>query len=271
MRSLNRAASAVLARVGLLGPVLRARDRQLARRALRRDPQVAAADGFALPPAELIAQVGGVVSPEAFLAGGAVGREVVTSALARNGVALSQLDALLDFGVGCGRVARHWAGLDCEIHGCDYNPVLVEWCRRNLPHVRPAVNRLDPPLPYGDGRFGLVYALSIFTHLNEAQQRAWIAELRRVTRPGGHVLFTTHGPTMRIADPNWPTPAMRRRLQDGELVVLLPDHAGRNACTVLHPQSWVEQHMLDGFELREYAAGGAAMNGGQDMYLLRKL
>jgi SAM-dependent methyltransferase len=271
VESVNRAAHAVLERVGLHGPVLRARDRQLARRALRHDPQVAGPDGFALPPAELMVQVTGVPAAEHYLAGGALAREVITAVLARNGVAVAQLGALLDFGVGCGRVARQWADLETEVHGCDYNPVLVEWCRRNLPHVHAAVNRLQPPLPYDDARFDLVYALSIFTHLNEPQQRAWIAELRRVTRPGGHVLFTTHGPTMRFTDPNWPTPDMRAGLEAGELVVILPDHAGRNACTALHPRAWVEHHMLAGFELSEYAAGGATMNGGQDLFLLRRL
>ena len=271
MRSVNRAAHAMLGRVGLHGTVLRARDRQLARRALKHDPQVAGPDGLALPPAELMVRVTGVASPEHFLAGGALGRDVITAVLARNGVTMAQLGAVLDFGVGCGRVARHWAELPAEVHGCDYNPVLVEWCRRNLGHVRAAVNRLQPPLPYDDARFDLVYALSIFTHLTEPQQRAWIAELRRVTRPGGHVLFTTHGPTMRFGDPHWPTPAIRARLDAGELVVVLPDHAGRNACTALHPPIWVERHMLEGFELCEYAAGGATMNGGQDLFLLRRL
>ena len=64
---------------------------------------------------------------------------------------------------------------------------------------------------------------------------------------------------------------MQAGLEAGELVVILPEHAGRNACTALHPRAWVERHMLDGFELREYAANGAAMNGGQDLYLLRRL
>ena len=270
MQAVNRVAHELLRRVGLHGPVLRARDRQLARRALKRDPQLSGPDGFALPPAELIAQVSAVESRDVYLAGGADGRDVITAVLARNGVAVGQLGALLDFGVGCGRVARHWTGLSGEVHGCDYNPVLVEWCRRHLPHVRTAVNRLEPPLPYDDARFDLVYALSIFTHLTEPQQRAWIAELRRVTRPGGHVLFTTHGPTMRYTDPHWPTPEIRSRLEQGELVVILPEHAGRNACTVLHPRAWVQRHMLEGFELREYVAGGATMNGGQDLYLLRR-
>jgi len=265
-------ARALLQRVGLLGPALRVRDRQLGRRALREDPRLAGPDGYAVPPARLMIQVAGRTSPEEFLAGGAAARDVIGAALARDGVAVGRLGALLDFGVGCGRVARHWSDAGGEVHGCDYNPVLVEWCRRNLPHVRTAVNRLEPPLPYADARFDLVYAWSIFTHLDEPRQHAWIAELRRVTRPGGHVLFTTHGPSMRPADrPDWPTPQMQRALDAGELVVTRPDHAGRNDCAVIHPLVWVRRHLLDGFELREYAEGGTGAKHGQDLYLLRKL
>jgi len=270
MERVNRLAHATLAKAGLHGTAMRVRDRLRARQALRRDPHIAAPDGLPLPPDELVAQVSGVTSREEFLAGGATGREVITAVLARNGVAIDELDAILDFGMGCGRVARHWAGSPVDVHGCDYNAVLVEWCRRNLPHVTAAANRLVPPLPYDDEQFDLVYALSVFTHLTESQQHAWIAELRRVTKPGGLVLFTTHGPSFDLGDPEWPPPDVRERLSQGELVVILPEHAGRNACTTLHPRNWVEQHMLAGLELLEYSANGAVMNGGQDLYLTRR-
>jgi SAM-dependent methyltransferase len=266
----NRLAHTALAAIGMHGTVLRARDRMRARRALRRDPGVAGPDGLPLPPDELIAQVSGIRVPEEFIAGGAIGRDVITAVLARNGVRVAELGAMLDFGVGCGRVARHWAGLDVDVHGCDYNGELVEWCRRNLSHVTARSNGLDPPLPYDDERFDLVYALSVFTHLTKSQQRSWIAELRRVTRPGGLVLFTTHGPSFAFGDPAWPPAEIRARLADGELVVVLPEHAGRNACTAIHPRSWVQEQMLTGLELLEFCENGAAMNGGQDLYLARR-
>lgn len=271
MQRVNRVGHAVLAGIGLHGPALRARDRLRARRALRSDPRAIGIDGLALPPDELISQVSGIRDQQEFLAGGALGREVITAVLQRNGVQITDLGTMLDFGVGCGRVARHWAALDVDVHGCDYNPQLVAWCRSNLPHVTARVNGLEPPLPYNDEQFDLVYALSVFTHLTEHQQRAWIAELRRVTRPGGLVLFTTHGPTFAFTDPAWPSPEIRRRLADGELVVVLPEHAGRNACTALHPRRWVEEHMLSGLELVEYGVNGATMNGGQDLYLTRRI
>ncbi|MGY1688890.1 class I SAM-dependent methyltransferase [Geodermatophilus sp. SYSU D01105] len=50
-----------------------------------------------------------------------------------------------------------------------------------------------PPLPFDDGRFDLVLGYSVFTHLPVDHQDAWLAELRRVTRPGGLLLLTVHG------------------------------------------------------------------------------
>jgi SAM-dependent methyltransferase len=116
-----------------------------------------------------------------------------------------------------------------------------------------------------------VYALSVFTHLDESQQLSWIAELRRVTKPGGLVLFTTHGPSFPHGDESFSTPEIAARLDRGELVVFAADHAGRNMCAALHPREWVEANMLDGFECVEYVERGAEMNGGQDLYLLRRV
>jgi SAM-dependent methyltransferase len=262
-------AQAVLRRVGLEGRAMRTRDRIRARQATRKDQRTLGPDGLPVPAHELISQVAGDISTDLFFSGGAQGREVITQTLARNDIKLDGL-AMLDFGMGCGRVARHWREDDIEVHGCDYNPPLVEWVRNSLPFVHVEVNHLEPPLPYPDARFDVIYALSVFTHLTERQQRAWMTELRRVTRPGGYVLFSTHGPTFPHGDPKFRTPEVLARLEAGELLVFAPDHAGRNYCAALHPRSWVEENMLDGFELVEYVERGATMNGGQDIYLVRR-
>ena len=271
MTKIKRATRRILRTLRLEGPVLRSRDQYKARLAMKKSPIQIGPDSLPIPPAELIYQVAGPISTELFFRGGANGCRIITETLARNGVAIDSMSAILDFGVGCGRVARHWNTLSVEVHGCDYNPSLVEWCKANLPHVRAAINRLDPPLPYPDERFDLVYALSVFTHLTESQQRSWSAELCRVTRSGGYVLFTTHGPSFPHNDPFFVTPDIANRLAKGELLVFEPGHAGRNYCATLHPRVWVEANMLTGFELIEYVEQGAEMNGGQDIYLVRKV
>jgi ubiquinone/menaquinone biosynthesis C-methylase UbiE len=55
------------------------------------------------------------------------------------------------------------------------------------------VNEALPPLPYPDASFDLIYAVSVFTHLDEERQFLWLAELRRVCMPGGMVVLSLHG------------------------------------------------------------------------------
>ena len=59
---------------------------------------------------------------------------------------------------------------------------LVDWCRENLPFAEVRRNGAAPPLPAGDSEFSLIYAFSVFTHLGETAQRAWMRELERVSR-----------------------------------------------------------------------------------------
>jgi len=268
--SVKEGARGALKRLGIEGTAMRARDRQVARRAIRNGAGGTGPDGLPVPPAELINLVAGPTPIDEFLAGGKLGHDVIHAALERNDISLDGA-TVLDFGVGCGRVARHWKDDPVKFHGSDYNPVLVEWCQANLPHVTAGTNQLEPPLPYKAETFDLIYALSVFTHLTEPQQLVWASELRRVTKPGGVVLFTTHGPTFPHADPQFRTPEIQERLAAGEFLIFEPGHAGRNHCAALHPRDWVEKHMLSGFELVEYAERGATMNGGQDIYLVRRV
>ncbi|MBX3363157.1 MAG: class I SAM-dependent methyltransferase [Phycisphaeraceae bacterium] len=101
---------------------------------------------------------------------------------------------MLDFGCASGRVLRHFAcqadGL--EVWGCDISPSHVAWVRRHLP---PSIKMFDnhalPSLPLEDNSFDLVYAFSVFSHLDE-HELGWLLELRRILRPGGFAYLTTH-------------------------------------------------------------------------------
>jgi SAM-dependent methyltransferase len=173
---------------------------------------------------------------------------------------------VLDFGCGCGRVARHWRGLDVDLHGCDVNRRMIDWCRKNLRFGRFDVNQLEPPLPYEDGTFGLTYALSVFTHLPEQFQLEWIDEFGRVLRPGGYLLFSTLGEY--YAGLHRLTEDERELFDDGRLVVLFEDHAGESFCSAYHPRTYVEQSLSDGFEYVDYRRGDDQEQ--HDFHLLRK-
>ena len=63
----------------------------------------------------------------------------------------------------------------------------------NAPAARFSINGPLPPLEFPDDYFDLIYGISVFTHLPEPMQTAWLAELRRVLRRGSFLLTTTYG------------------------------------------------------------------------------
>jgi SAM-dependent methyltransferase len=237
----------------------------LANARYRRD---GAPDGMPLPPADLRFLVARTTSISWFLEGGALAFESTLEALGRSGVAVEQLEAVLDFGCGCGRVLRNWSSLKGpRVSGCDFNPRLVEWTAANLPFAEVRVNKLAPPLPYLTEEFDLVYALSVFTHLTEELQVPWIKELARILKPGGFVAFSTHGVSysQRLND------VERKRFALGELVVKNNVKApGSNTCAAYHPPAYVRDHLTAGLELVDHIPDGARGNPHQDLYLFRK-
>jgi SAM-dependent methyltransferase len=105
-------------------------------------------------------------------------------------------DRVLDWGIGCGRVARFVAQrVGTGLTGADIDADNVAWCNANIPGVSAVAIRQDPPMPFADGSFDVLYGISVFTHLDEADEGAWLRELDRVLAPGGVALVTTHGET----------------------------------------------------------------------------
>jgi SAM-dependent methyltransferase len=211
-------------------------------------------------------QVSGVARPEEFLAQGHRAAETVRDSLHRAGRELESFEAVLDFGCGCGRVMRRWSTVSGpSFFGSDYNANLVNWCRENLPFAQFEVNDLSPPLPFRDGQFDLVYALSVFTHLTEPLQHAWMSELRRVIRPGGILMFTTRGDTWA-----WKLSGDERARYDRhELIVRYGDVTGTNLCAAFHPFGYVRTRLLEGFTLQE-SLPAALQDGAQDVHVAER-
>jgi SAM-dependent methyltransferase len=104
--------------------------------------------------------------------------------------------ALLDWGCGVSRVLMHLPPLlpsGVSVSGCDINEQMIAFGQRHYPHIAYSLTRTTPPTPYPSGRFDLVYALSIFTHIHRSLQEAWIREIHRILQTDGVFLFTTHG------------------------------------------------------------------------------
>jgi SAM-dependent methyltransferase len=166
----------LLERTGLIGPAFRAYERIVSLRPGR--PTAVA--GPALPPRRLMVRVAGTADADWFLRSGRAAYDAIAGH-----VPLAEIDSVLDFGCGCGRVTRYWSDFAGTVSGGDMSTRAVDWCRENLPFARFEVNRLEPPLTFEDESFDLAYALSVFTHLTDELQLAWRDELRRVLRPDG--------------------------------------------------------------------------------------
>jgi SAM-dependent methyltransferase len=151
--------------------------------------------GFiAAPPKKLQIRVLGLYSPH-FIESGWRTFEVYEQKLAELGFAIQSCSTVLDFGCGCGRLIRafHQSMPHAKLFGTEIDAEAVQWLNENYRQFGTfTVNGFLPPLPHDSERFDLIYGVSVFTHLPEAMQVAWLAELRRVAKHGCLLLLTTY-------------------------------------------------------------------------------
>lgn len=148
-----------------------------------------------IPPEALRFRVIGDKDIGNFLKGGQDTVADIREALRAVGKDLRSLRNILDFGCGCGRTLRSFAELSNSHHlyGSDFDAEAINWCKENLRFARFDVNTPLPPVTYASNKFDLIFALSVFTHLNEDYQFRWLSELRRTLRPGGILIISVHG------------------------------------------------------------------------------
>jgi SAM-dependent methyltransferase len=257
-----------LAKLGLERPALRAYELALATKSGLGRRRSHDADGLPLPPARLRVQVGPqAADADFFLRSGREHAELLQAMLRDGGTSIDTFDAILDLGCGCGRILRHWARLPARVRvcGCDINAKAIDWCQAHLEFAEVSVNKIAPPLPYPDRSFDFVYALSVFTHLDEELQHAWIRDCRRVLKPNGYLLFSTMGE--HYADLNRLTSAERQAFRAGQLVVLYGSSVGTNLCSAYHPHEYVNRHLAA--DLEPVLSRPATEFNRHDIYLFR--
>jgi SAM-dependent methyltransferase len=226
-------------------------------------------DGFPLPPARLRHRVIGVANARAFGESIPKVREDFERALAHVGRSLDTATAVLDFGAGCGRGLRafHDERGGRRLYGSDIDEEAIRWCQSNLPIASWSVNGELPPLPFPEGMFDLVYSISVFTHLDARHMFAWLAELRRVTRPEAVVLLTVHG---EASWRNLPRRAREIIIRDGFLY--LPTYADKGRFpdwyqNAYHSEWYVRREFARYFDVLDYQAD---VIYGQDLVVLRR-
>lgn len=140
-----------------------------------------------LPPEQMRWRVVGNRDPKGFLESGKKSVKVIEFALEQVGKSLSLFEKMLDFGCGCGRIIRWFSDLpnSIEVFGTDYDDEAIAWCQDNLEFAEFITNKKLPPLDFPSNAFDFIYAISIFTHLDEEYQFQWLKELKRVSKQKG--------------------------------------------------------------------------------------
>ena len=233
---------------------------------IRRDNTLAS-DGLPYPPPRLCFIVSGNYDPGYFFSSGANGAKSIRCILERNGKQISDFQNILDFGCGCGRIIRHWNGIQgIKISGTDINSLLIKWARKKLKFAHFRTNSLFSRLTYPDEAFDFIYAISVFTHLKEELQLWWMNELTRILRPGGFLLITVKGEDKRSKLDS----ADVERFDSGKLIVVEAESSGSNYCAAYHPDSYVRNVLSGNLTVMEHERSGSK-DTGQDFYLFRKM
>jgi SAM-dependent methyltransferase len=123
--------------------------------------------------------------------------DMITEALGNSGICISPGQRVLDFGASSGRVVRTMQAAFPKVRwlACDPQGAAIEWATQHLdPRIQFCISPLMPPIEIipSESLSG-VFAISIWSHFSEDAALAWFAEMRRLLRPGGWLLFTTHG------------------------------------------------------------------------------
>jgi ubiquinone/menaquinone biosynthesis C-methylase UbiE len=148
-----------------------------------------------IPTAKLRHRVHGRLSRRNFLQTGGVIAQNIRDLVASVDRDFNEFEHVLDFGCGCGRVVRNFLEIPGtgHLYGSDIDSELINWCKKNMPQIQCSVNGYEPPLKFDDATFDLIYAISVFTHLDEVYQHKWLRELQRVAKPGALIILTVHG------------------------------------------------------------------------------
>jgi ubiquinone/menaquinone biosynthesis C-methylase UbiE len=129
--------------------------------------------------------------------------------------------SVLDVGCGVGATDALLASDVGDLHGVDMSSESVERARHRNPTVTYRAYAGEE-LPYADASMDVAFAICVLHHVDVADRAAFVAELRRVVRPGGLVVVFEHNPY---------NPLTRKVVRDcpfDEGVVLIEQRTARN-------------------------------------------
>lgn len=220
-----------------------------------------------LPPARLRNRVGTDSSRAQFLAVGTMTANLVRQMFESHRDAASHYGTWLDFGCGSGRIARHIvsSGLADTLVGLDVDHDAISWCSRNLDGRFLAIAP-QPPTPVESGSVDVVTCISVFTHLDEPPQFAWLEEVGRLLRPGGLFIVSTHPPALTYNRPDLTEEDHKSLNERGFLFA--KGTGSFNDDSAFHSEDYLLREWSKRFELAELRAG--ALGNVQDLAVWRR-
>jgi SAM-dependent methyltransferase len=164
----------------------------------------------------------------------------------------------MDFGCGGGRTLVHFRDEAevAEIWGVDVNRDALRQVQEALcPPMKAHLCEDDPPLPFEDASFELIWAISVWTHLTD-NAFAWLAEIHRILKPGGLFIATYQGPhhSELLAGEPWE--------EDRIGMNVLRHYQGldQGGPMVLISDWWMREHWGRGFETLDINHGAHNQN-----------
>ena len=178
---------------------------------------------------------------------------------------------ILEWGCGVGRVIRHFPQLvnkEAVIVGADINSDMIKWDLKNIENVNFETIDYLPPTSFENNQFNIVFALSVFTHIENELQEKWFTEIKRIITENGIFLFSTHGKKFEI---NLDENEKKILTSQGSLTFNYKQKGHRMMSTYNKYENLkiiIQKH----FEILEFYSGDKYPEkiGGQDLWIVRK-
>jgi len=234
-----------------------------------------------LPSDDLMFRVAGTSYPLWFWRSGKQSVDQISAVLSHVGKSFKDFPRALDFGCGCGRMMLHLKdiGTTTELFGVDIDAEAIAWAREHIPWAKFSVNQGLPPLEFPDEYFDLVFNHSVFTHLDERYQDAWLVELERITKPGAAVILSVSGEHVfaefekKLAEWGRDPQPLRETLHNRGILFIADDGALSSPFpdfyhTTFHAPWYVFERWGSIFDIRAYVVRGDLEY--QDLVLLTR-